>query len=426
MLTILLGTALAVCVWFYVYYFPRFLAWFGARRPQKRYQNPKRNRLAVIVPARNESKVIGDLLESLEGQTYPKEWFDVHVIVKEESDPSIALAAKHGAHVHIVPAQRCKGDALDACLKAILHDQPGRYDGYFILDADCLADARCLEEMNHAMASDCQVLLSKKVVKNYLDRRNLSLTAECNGLIWTIIDELGNRYKSDHGHTIMTVGTGLLLRSDFVEEMGGWRYRSTLTEDIELMQDCACRGIKTGYCSYALVYMEEALSLHETNKRRRRWLKGVVDSTRLYRKKLKKSCLTPKAKRDRFYVCGLDPVFGYIGTLTVVSLLSALLALGLQVSGDPLWTRAMSFALGGVGLIYLSFFVLTAFCLAADGKHIRLSFWEKVRLLFVHPVFYMGYIPIVAKALVTPPSKEWEAIARIDFHAEESNETSKA
>ena len=53
--------------------------------------------------------------------------------------------------------------------------------------------------------------------------------------------------------------------------------------------------------------------------------------------------------------------------------------------------------------------------LIADFENIRLPLHRKLILLFVHPIFYMEYIPIVAVALFTPYGRSWDAIRRVNF-----------
>ena len=158
--------------------------------------------------------------------------------------------------------------------------------------------------MNNAMITGADVINGKKLVKNYLpgNQRTCNLVTACNGLIWTFMDEMGNRWKSDHGFTTMTITTGILISKKLVEKWGGWIYRATLTEDMELERDCALQGYKTFYYSYAKIYMEEAPSLEMTNKRHTRWMTGVTHSDLLYGPKLLKKEKTFYNLVNNYYV----------------------------------------------------------------------------------------------------------------------------
>lgn len=403
-----------LCIFLYL---PRLSCWLYARKKQPRLKNEKKNRLALIIPARNESTSIGALLDSIQTQTYPRELFDAHVIVADPADATIAMAQAAGAKTHVVADQTCKGDALDACMKTILAEDPYRYDAFIIVDADCILDEGFCEEMNNAMASDAHIICSKKRVKNYFfgTRREQPLSACCNATMWPLLDNLGNAGKSARGITCFTVGTGLLLRADIVRENNGWPYRATITEDVELQHDIVLKGWKTFYYQHAVLYMEEATSLHMTNLRRRRWLTGVIDGKRLYAPRIAADPVASKHRRDIYYTRSLWLGFTVFGIATLFCLGNAIAAIPLFLLRSPLWVGAVRNALIGFGAIYGMFFAMTLAALIADWENTRISFPRKLLLLFLNPFFYMEYIPIIGTALFTRYGRKWDAIERVDF-----------
>lgn len=405
---------MAICL---ILYLPRLRCWLYARYRQPRLVAKAKRNLAVIIPARNESAAITPLLESLDRQTYPKEHFGVHVIVKEPDDPTIAIAGKAGARVHVVRGQKCKGDALDACLKDILTNEPTRYDNYIIVDADCILDEKFLEEMNNAAESGAEVITSKKKVKNYFygNRETQPLSACCNGIIWTLMDNMGNAAKSKSGLPCFVVGTGLMLRADIVRQNGGWPYRATVTEDVELQQDTVLQGWKTFYYQYAVLYMEEATNHRVTNKRRRRWMTGVIDSKRLYAPKIAADAKARHRRREIYHTRNLWIVYLFVGLATLFFAANAVTAVLLSTFRVPEWFYAARNAAIGFLTVYLMFFIMTAVALFADWENIRIPFYRKIELLFVHPLFYMEYIPIVGVALFTGFGRTWDAIDRVSF-----------
>lgn len=420
---ILLATALFILV-----YLPRLRCWLRPLHRQKHLLNEKKARIAVVIPARNESRAIPPLFDSLSRQDYPAGCFDTFVVVADPADPTVALTEAFGGTAYAVPEQQRKGDALDGAFKRILASFPGRYDAFLIIDADCVLSPDYLSEMNNALASGAKVISGRKVVKNYLSAAKdaNSIWSACNGLIWQIIDDLGNRFKSDRGVTIMTIGTGLMLTADLITEAGGWPYRETLTEDIELMYDCMYRDIPTYYTSYAKLYMEESTSLSVTDKRRTRWLTGVVDSKRLYASRIRSRCRTAKGLLNYYYTTALCPVYWFIGFLSVLFCLNVGLSALLVLTGSSLAVPAFAVAAECFLIVYGAFFLLTAACLLAGRRDIRLSLFKKLMVLLVHPVFYMGYIPIIARALFTGANRGWEVIDRVDFGTEGGNADDKA
>ena len=58
------------------------------------------HRYAVLISARNEEEVIGELIESLQQQDYPKELLDIYVIADNCTDATAQVARQAGAHVY--------------------------------------------------------------------------------------------------------------------------------------------------------------------------------------------------------------------------------------------------------------------------------------------------------------------------------------
>ena len=409
------GTVNLIFVVFVILYLPRIWCWFGSFKKQKRLYNSKKNKLALIIPARNEGKAVLSLFESIENQTYDRSNFDVFVVVKEYDDPVIEYAKAIGAEVFVDVNQTCKGDCLDSTIKILLKEKPGVYDGFLIVDADCVLDSKFMEEMNNAMESGADVINAKKLVKNYLpgNQQNCNWVTACNGLIWTFMDDMGNRWKSDHGFTTMTVTTGILFSKKLVEKWGGWIYRSTLTEDMELERDCALQGYKTFYYSHAKIYMEESPSLEMTNRRRTRWMTGVTHSDLLYGPKLLKKEKSFRTIANNYYVLCLWVVYGFVASMIVigsVNLIAGFIAMFSATYSLHYFAMTLYCFLG----IYFIFFVLTAMAMFVSREQITLGFWDKIKLLFIHPLFYMKYISIVSKALINRKPQTWEVIERIE------------
>lgn len=408
---------ISITIIFLILYFPRLIGWFGWIFPQKKLSCEKKHRFALIVPARDEGRAVLPLFQSIKEQSYGRECtkeagerlFDTYVIVKNPHDEVIEYAKEIDAKVYVDEEQKSKGDCLDYCIRHIL--MSGRkYDGYMIVDADCRLDADFMKNMNDALESGAQVITARKLVGNYKINEcshNVRSMTACNhitcqnGIIWSVIDELGNRFKSAMGFTTMPITTGILIRGDLVEEWGGWNYRQTLTEDMELLRDCACKGIRTFHYSYAKLYLEETPSHADTNKRRTRWMTGMVEADRLYCRELfKRHGLWAFA--DNYYILSLWIVYAYIGTLSA--------AVFFNIITLNFWQAAAAFL-----LIYTAFFALSVMAVLADWKNIGLSSVKKLGLMLMHPFFYMEYIFIVARAVLGLKPKSWEKIGRVQY-----------
>src|SRR5574344_2677756 len=415
-------TLLGACATFLILYFPRLLAWFGSLKKQKRLVATSKRKIAIIIPARNESKVITNLLDSIASQTYDKDCYHAFIMVKDKKDPTIQIAKKYGATCYVVADQTKKSDALDYALKKILKDKPNEFDGYYIVDADCLLDSKCLEELNNAMESDSDIIQSKKMVKNYLsdDKKNKTLAVTCNGIIWTLIDDMGNRFKTDHHITNMTIGTGIMLSNRLVTMMGGWPYDKTLTEDCELMYDCVFRGFTTFYYSYSRMYVEEATTLKVTNIRRNRWMDGLINSKKVYDDRIHSIFKGPKNILNLYYTTACCIAYAFFGFLSLAGIYGIVMTIINACLGNGLWLGFLLFTISSFGAIYLSFFLMTVMAFVVDGKYMTVSLGKKIATLFIHPFFYMGYIFIVAKVYFNVKRQtKWISIERINFSSKQ-------
>lgn len=406
-----------VCSFFCVLYFPRVVAWFSSLKPQEKIISSKKHRLALFVPARNEGKNVIPLFESIKNQTYDSSYFDTFVVVKNPEDEVYDYAKICNAEVFCDITQNCKGDCTDYTFKQILEKYPDKYDGFIIVDADCLLDKNFLTEMNNALSSGADIINSKKRVKNYYvnPEKNSNLVTACNGLIWTLMDDMGNRFKSDHGIKTMTVTTGILLSKKVVNDMQGWAYKQTLTEDMELARDAILKDYKCLYYSHAIIYMEEALTLSETNKRRSRWMHGIIHADYIYFSAILKNVLhgTKNSLKNAYFTFSLWFVYLFILTLLCMAGVNIGFSLTNFFLTGFLNLSSIFVSLVCFLLIYFSFFVMTLAALLVNKNDMRLSKMGFLKVLLVHPIFYMGYISIVLKAIFSKNNKKWEVIERI-------------
>ena len=390
-------------------YLPRLIAWFGAFQNYPHLHSDKQNKIAVLIPARNESAVIGPLLASLSRQTYKN--FEVFVIVKDKNDPTIAMAHKYGFHVHAEVTQTSKSDALDSVIQLIFRRDRDLFDAYLIIDADSGINDDYLEEMNNAMASGSQVIVSKKLVKNYYmaEKKAATLQGCANGYIWVLFDDMGNKWKSKHKIANFTVGSGLLIRKDIILHNNGWCYKSTITEDCELAGDIIANGWTTYYAPYAPIYMEEAPTLRMTNKRRTRWMTGLTDSQRLYKWKDK----SMGNIWDVYFSRSVFLTYFYFGLLVFYLFGALMTSFVLFLIGDPSFWTALLVAAYSASIIYLTFFVMAAFALVVSWKDMPGHLGLKIATLFYTPIHYIGYIKIMALVFSGLSSRKWDQIARV-------------
>ena len=116
-----------IAVIFFVCYTYQFLyipvPWL---RKEKPHGPAKANRYAVLICARNEQRVIGDLIASLRGQTYDQSLLSIFVLADNCTDDTAMVARVAGAHVYerFNQVRVGKGYALQELLEHLEQDYP--------------------------------------------------------------------------------------------------------------------------------------------------------------------------------------------------------------------------------------------------------------------------------------------------------------
>ncbi len=403
-----------------ILYIPKLLQFFYAfKRPAYKKATHKR-KISLVIPARGESKVIGDLFDSILKQDYDRTYFDVNVIVKESDDPTIELAKAIGAKVYIVKDQTCKGAALDGYFKALSEDEFNAYESFVIIDADAVLAPDYVSELNNALEHNYQIYLTRKFIKNYLgDKKSRSLISNCSALNYPMLDDLGNNYRTKHGIPLMMCGQGMMLRREVIQELGGWPYR-TLTEDYELKMDCILKGFTSMYYPYAIIYTEEVVKHRDCYSRRLRWVTGFSQCDRMYKKKIRE-----QAKHRGFYTAGeyeyffsLYPLFIFIIGTILTACIGGGLAIWYAVHDSSLWINSLiALTAMPLALMYgLEFLYCVLAMLAYRDVFKPLSFGEKLGTLLFAPIFMLEYFPIFIQSRVfARTSLAWEQTARVEY-----------
>lgn len=105
-------------------------------------KEPK-TRISVIIPARNEEKNIGQLLQALQGQTYPSALFEI-IVVDDHSSDATAAIVQQDSTVKLVQLQE---DGINSYKKKAIETGIAAASGDLIVttDADCLPSQNWLK-----------------------------------------------------------------------------------------------------------------------------------------------------------------------------------------------------------------------------------------------------------------------------------------
>lgn len=245
----------------------RVLGFFVTRKfaPAK-----KQHKYGIVIAARNESAVIGNLLDSISLQDYPKELITVFVVADNCTDNTAEIVRSKGAicYERFDDEHKTKGYALQFLFSKIEEDfGTESFEGYFVFDADNLLKEDYISRMNDSFDSGAKIITSYRNTKNF----NESWIASTYALHWLRSIRCNHRPRSFLRLATNIQGTGFLFANEIVRN--GWKYTS-LTEDRALTADCVAQGYEITYNDSAEFFDEQPNSLKIALRQRLRWSKG--------------------------------------------------------------------------------------------------------------------------------------------------------
>ena len=117
----------------------------------RRWRTAKtQHKLAVLISARNERAVIGELIRSIQQQDYPQDKLHVFVVADNCTDDTAEICRNLGCTVfeRFNKQYIGKGYALNFAFEKIFADPANDYEAFIILDADNLLTKNYVAEMN--------------------------------------------------------------------------------------------------------------------------------------------------------------------------------------------------------------------------------------------------------------------------------------
>lgn len=384
----------------YAYQF--FYIFVGLLKKPVEFEAKKQHRFAVVVSARNESGVIGNLIKSIRAQKYPAELVDIFVIADNCTDNTAAVARDAGAIVYerFNTEQVGKGYALDWMFKIIQSDYAEKaYEGYIIFDADNLLDPNYIAEMNKVFDNGYRIITSYRNSKNH-DGNWIAAGYS----LWFLREaRYLNNSRMQLGTSCAISGTGFLVSAEVIRENDGWIHH-LLTEDIEFTIDSVIHGEKIGYCANAVLYDEQPTSFGQSYTQRLRWAKGFYQVFRDYGLKLFKGIF-----KGSFSCFDMLMTIMPAMLLTLLSIAVNIVAIPVGIANNSPELPLLLKTLGQTVMnFYGMFFLLGVITTITEWKQIHCSKAKRIGYLFTFPIFMLTYVPIAVIALFK--KIEWKPI----------------
>ena len=355
----------------------------------------KKHKFMMILPAHNESSVIGALIESLQSLDYPKELYDIYVIADNCTDNTAQIAKDLGAIVYerFDEKKKTKGFAMQWFLNQKIKEHAD-YDAFCVFDADNVVDKNFLNAMNKKLCQGEEIVQGYRDIKNPAD----SWISAGYALFYWMMNRFYHLARYNLGLSPLINGTGFMVDFNLIKPTG-WD-TITLTEDIEFSLKNIAKGRKLGWATDAIVYDEQPTEFKQSWSQRSRWTVGHLQCMKYYTKDLAEGIIEYRT------LMNFD---GFLYLMGIPMMIVTFLLLAI----NTIIFLADGMSAGMLIFNYLKYIVATfivpvltaIFVMIIEKKPIK-KMWKGILL---YPVFMGSWIVINIKCLIKP-NTEWEKI----------------
>lgn len=228
--------------------------------------------VSILIPAHNEEKVIGRILQGMIKLTYPKDKLQVIVIDDASTDSTGKIAeeySKEYPYINVVhrsqeEGKRGKASALNAVFKHV--------NGEIVLcfDADYYPQRDIVEKLTRNFVDPKVGAVQGRVVVLNEPQNMVTRLVALERMGGYCVDQ---QARNTLGLITQFGGTVGGSRRDLLKSLGGWD-ESILAEDTDLTFRVYLSGYRISYVNDAECYEEAVESWRAYWKQRYRWAKG--------------------------------------------------------------------------------------------------------------------------------------------------------
>lgn len=247
----------------------------GLLAPKKTYpETDRKHSYGIIICARNERLVIGNLIDSIHAQNYDQDKLKIFVVADNCDDDTAEICRQKGCIVYerFDKTRARKGWAMEYLFDKINEDYGiESLDGYVVFDADNLLHPNFMTELNKAFDSGANIVVGYRNTKNF-DRNFISAGYGIHFMRSAVQWHRARGWLNISTHI---AGTGFLVASHLLKD--GWHY-TCLTEDTQFTMNSVAQGEFIAFCEDAEFFDEQPYEVKVMARQRMRWTKGRLYS----------------------------------------------------------------------------------------------------------------------------------------------------
>ena len=334
----------------------------------------------ILIPARNEEHVIGNLINSLKKLNYDRSLYEITVVLNNSTDNTKEKVSSLGVNIYECKNKiKSKGDALKEVFASF--DSREYIDAYIIFDADNVVDKEFLRHMNTSLNNGYQVAQGFRDTKNISDNWISSSYA----LYYYIQNYFFNKARSLINASSSINGTGFMIKKEVIDTYGF--KTKTLTEDIEFAGLCALNNIKIDFVEEAITYDEQPTNFKVSWVQRKRWSRGCIECYKNYAFDLIKNMSKNKSCLDllMLYFAPMVHVFTIL-----ILLLSLIINLTTGDYTSVISKQSIINSIIGSSIIYLAQVIICISVVILNKKQLK----KYISGILLFPVFMITWLPI--------------------------------
>jgi cellulose synthase/poly-beta-1,6-N-acetylglucosamine synthase-like glycosyltransferase len=239
--------------------------------------------VSIVVPAKNEGRVVGRCLESLVKLDYPRGRFEVVVVEDGSTDDTAEICMEFARafpglfRLVQSPFSRGKPSALNFALQFVRGEVVAVFDADNVPSSDVLGKAVKYFEGSVGAVQGKQCCLNRH-------ENMLTQFVSYENELW-----YGSylRGKDALGLFVTLTGSCYFVRKEVLVEVGGWK-DGALSEDMELAAKLTNRGYKIRYAPDVVSWQENPASVKSLFSQRTRWFRGCMEVAAQYGKLIRK------------------------------------------------------------------------------------------------------------------------------------------
>ncbi len=286
----------------------------GKRKTRLSFSGKKRlPAMSIIVPVKDEEKVVGRLLKAIMDADYPADKKEVVIVEDGSVDGTVGICKefveKYPLQVKLVCRSVSDGkpSALKEAFKHVSGELVGVFDADNIPESDFLLNAAGYFEDSSVSAVQgrlCAVNADENILTKFVANEE---ALRCEAYM---------RGKDVLGLFVPLTGSCYFVRKDVLEGVGDWDC-NVLSEDMELAARLTQNGHRIRYGSDVKSWQEYPATVSGFFKQRTRWFRGTMEVSLRYGRLLRN--LNKKSLDAEITLAGpfvlISCMIGYLATI---------------------------------------------------------------------------------------------------------------